>query len=274
MPVWKKLNPQTGKYETVPGGEIMGATTHDKTPVFPELAGKTAIFLGDSYTYQSAAMLKNMCAELNMSADNRGIVSSTITGSADGNKGYQPMWKRAQDICAEYTANGTTANVALVVFMGGQNDGFGPDTFLGRSIAETSNERIYGAMHTILNAFRKTFPKAKILVVLQPSSFNRSVASVTDNDTAVAMGFPDLVTLQRMDDYQFSNYAMYQKESIVRDVAEFYSTDILDCCFGWYSVLNADHRSKYWSADRLHLNTIGYEALVARIKTKIVEMYI
>ena len=273
MPTWKKLNEKTGKYEAIPGGEIMGAITYNETPTFPELLGKTAIFLGDSYTKQMEAMLKTMCADFNMSADNRGIVSSTITGDTLGNRGYQPMWKRAQAISEEYVTAGKNGDVALIMFMGGANDGFGVETYLGTSITEMNNEKIYGAMHTILNTFRKNFPNAKILTVLQPSSFNRDVTTITDDATAEILGFPDLATLQTMDNFQFSNYAMYQKERIVRDVAEFYSTDILDCCFGWYSVLNEDHRTKYWNADKLHLSGAGYEDLTARIKAKIIEMY-
>ncbi len=273
MPTWKKLNEETGKYEAIPGGEIMSANASKETPTFPELLGKTAIFLGDSYTKQMEAMLKAMCADLNMSADNRGIVSSTITGDTAGNRGYQPMWKRAQAICDEYVANGKTDSVSLIVFMGGANDGFGVETFLGTSITDTNNEHIYGAMHTILNAFRRNFSNAKILTVLQPSSFNRDVTTITDDATAVVLGFPDLATLQSMDNYQFSNYAMFQKERIVREVAEFYNTDILDCCFGWYSVMSESHRTKYWNTDKLHLSVAGYEDLTARIKAKIIQMY-
>lgn len=275
MAVWKKLNPDTGEYEVIPGASCNtnSNNTEDSADTLPDLTGKTAIFMGDSYTAQMSAMLKSMCAEFGMLDDNRGVVSSSICGDTAGNKGFSPMWDRTKSVCEEYTTAGKTDDVALIVFMGGSNDGFGIETWIGSGIADTNTEHIYGAMHSILNNFRKTFPKAKIITVLQPSSYSRTVNSVTDDSTAVVFGFADLATLQKMDDYQFSNYAMFRKEKAVEEVAKFYNTAIVDCCFNWHSVLNADDRATYWNSDKLHLSSAGYQDVTNRIKEKIIEIF-
>ena len=193
MAVWKKLNTETGEYEEIPGASTNSSgnngASDDYSETIPDLSGKTAIFMGDSYIASMSAMLKSMCAEFGMLDDNRGVVSSSICGDTAGNKGFNPMWNRTKSTCDEYTEAGTTDDVALIVFMGGANDGFGLETWIGSGIADTNTEHIYGAMHSILNNFRKTFPKAKIITVLQPSSYSRTVDSVTDDETAAIFGF-------------------------------------------------------------------------------------
>lgn len=278
MAIWKKLNTETGGYEEIPGTggsyncAVGGGSADESTGTLPDLTGKTAIFMGDSYTYAMSAMLKSMCNEIGLVADNRGVVSSTVCGNTSGSKGFAPMWSRTKDVCTEYTQAGTTDNVALIVFMGGANDGFGLETWVGAGITETSTDYIYGAMHSILYGFRQTFPAAKIITVLQPSNYSRSVDSVDSDETAAIFGFADLAALQVLDDYQYSNYAMYVKEKAVKDVAEFYGCAIVDCCFDWHSVLSADDRATYWNADKLHLSTAGYQDIVAKIKERMIEI--
>lgn len=275
MAVWKKLNPETGEYEEISGTNTSSSddVSVDDTETLLDLTGKTAIFMGDSYTVGMSAMLKAMCTEFGMVDDNRGVVSSSICGDTAGNKGFSPMWNRSKSVCQEYVDAGTTDNVALVVFMGGANDGFGINTWVGSGIADTDTEHIYGAMHSILNSFRSTFPKAKIIVVLQPSHYVRTVSGVEDDETAQIFGFADLEALQVMDDYQYSNYSMFVKERAVEEVAKFYSTSIVDCCFDWYSVLNAEDRETYWNADKLHLTSAGYQDVTKRIREKIIEIF-
>lgn len=278
MAVWKKLNPVTGEYEVIPGASFNECGGNDsgesgESLVIPDLSGKTAIFMGDSYTFGMSAMLKSMCAEFGMVDDNRGKVSSSVCGDEAGTKGFSPMWIRTNTVCNEYVTAGKTDDVALIVFMGGANDGFGLETWVGSGVADTDTNHIYGAMHSILNAFRKTFPKAKIMTVLQPSNYNRTVSSVTDDETAAIFGFADVDSLRKMDDYQFSNYAMFVKERAVAEVATFYNAAILDCCFNWHSVLNADDRAKYWNADKLHLSSAGYEDVANAIREKITKIF-
>lgn len=276
MAVWKKLNPDTGKYEVIPGASCNTNSNNaeDSAGTLPDLTGKTAIFMGDSYTAKMSAMLKSMCAEFGMVDDNRGVVSSSICGDTAGNKGFSPMWNRTKSVCEEYTTAGTTDDVALIVFMGGANDGFGPSTWIGSGITDTNTEHIYGAMHSLMNDFRKTFPAAKIITVLQPSNFTRTVDAVASDDaTAQFFGFADLAAMQAMDDYQISHFSMVLKQKAVQEVAEFYGCSIVDCCFNWHSVMNADDRAMYWSSDKLHLSSAGYQDVTNRIKEKIVEIF-
>ena len=74
MAVWKKLNSDTGEYDVIPGASCNtnSNNTEDSAGTLPDLTGKTAIFMGDSYTVQMSAMLKSMCAEFGMVDDNRG----------------------------------------------------------------------------------------------------------------------------------------------------------------------------------------------------------
>lgn len=275
MAVWKKLNPETWEYEEIPGASCgNNSNTGESAVTFPDLTGKTAIFMGDSYTYGMSAMLKSMCAEFGMVDDNRGVVSSSICGDSAGNKGFRPMWSRTKTVCEEYKDAGTTDNVALIVFMGGANDGFGPSTWIGSGIADTDTEHIYGAMHSLLNDFRQTFPAAKIITVLQPSHFNRTVEEVaSDDETAQFFGFADLVSMQVMDDYQISNYSMVLKQKAVQEVAEFYGCAIVDCCFNWHNVMNADDRTTYWSSDKLHLTSAGYQDVTKAIRAKVIALF-
>ena len=276
MAVWKKLNPETGEYEVIPSASCNanGGNDEESTGALPDLTGKTAIFVGDSYIYGMSAMLKSMCAEFGMVDDNRGEVSSTICGTVTGSKGTYPMWNRTKVICEEYTAAGTTDDVALIVFMGGANDGFGPSTWIGSGITDTDTEHIYGAMHSLMNDFRKTFPNAKIITVLQPSHYVRTVDGVaTDDETAKFFGFTDLAALQKMDNYQISHFSMWLKEKAVQEVAEFYGCSIVDCCFNWYSVMNENDRATYWNSDKLHLSSTGYQEVTKAIREKIIELF-
>ena len=76
-----------------------------------------------------------------------------------------------------------------------------------------------------------------------------------------------------MDDYQLSNYAMFVKEKAVQNVAEFYNTAIVDCCFNWHSVLNADDRTTYWNSDKLHLTSAGYQDVTKAIRERVIELF-
>lgn len=272
MAVWKQLNPVTGEYEEIPNAscESTDDTTEPEKHYY-NLRGKTAVFMGDSYTAYMGAMYKSLCDEFEMICDNRGVGSSTITGDVGGNRGYMPMWQRTESLCEEYTENGKSDDVALVVFMGGANDGFGIDTWLGTNISDTNVEHIYGAMHSILNNLRKTFPNATFLTILQPANYNKTVDGWTEEEAQI-LGFENLAALQMMDDYQLSQHAHFRKQKIVEEVANFYNTHIIDCCFNWHSILNANDRATYWQPDKLHLTTAGSEDIVKAVREKVLEL--
>ena len=273
MAVWKKYNAETGEYVAIPGASVSsGGTSNDTAVTIPSLNGKTVICMGDSYTYGMSAIYKALFAKYGAVPDNRGIVSSSICGDTAGNKGFSPMWSRTRSVCAEYIDNGTTDNVGAIVFMGGANDGFGIDTWIGSGIKDTDTNHIYGAMHSLLNDFRITFPDVPIFVILQPSHFVRSVEDITDDATAQALGFDSLEQLRLMDDYQYSHYSMVLKERAVKEVAEFYGCHIVDCIFDWHSVLSSSDRAKYWQSDKLHLTAAGSQAVADKLEVKMLEV--
>ena len=275
MAIWRKLNAETGEYEEIPGastssgGSESGGSTGDTTVTLPDLKGKTIIFMGDSYTVGMSAMLKSMATEFNAVDDNRGVVGSTICGTYD--TAPYPFWIRTDLACEEYVTNGTTDTVGAIVFMGGANDPFSPQR-LGSGINETDKNTIFGAMHSLMNKFRNTFPGAPIFVVLQPSTWSQSVASITTDADAHIKGFDDLAQLQGFDDYQYSVFATYKKETIVEQVARFYGCHIIDCCFDWYSALSSSDRAKYWASDKTHLTPAGYQDITNRLRSKMIEV--
>lgn len=249
------------------------------------LTGKVMICLGDSYTRAMDGKLTEIANKYGMILDNRGIVSSSICGTwsaATGTgTGYQPMWRRATDIVNAYT-NGYTIDettyyaddVGIVTFMGGANDGFGIETWIGTGIHETDTSLIYGACNHIFNVLATAFTKAKVICITQPSSFNREVSSIADDATAQTLGFENLAELQGMDDIQFSNYAMAQKEKAVYDTAWAYGWNIIDMFHDMPTIFNPANRSAYWNSDKLHLISDGYALITQALDKKIVEVVV
>lgn len=243
------------------------------------LTGKVMICLGDSYTVGMTGLLTTLASKYGMKLDNRGIVSSSICGDINGNKGFSPMWNRANTIVSNYNSgyaiDGTTyhsSDVGVVVFMGGANDGFGVDTWIGDGINETNKELIYGACNHIFNVLASAFTGAKVICITQPSSYSRQVSSITDNATAQSLGFDSLAQLQGMDDVQFSNYAMAQKEYAVRKTAWAYGWNIIDMFHDFPTIFNPSNRSAYWQSDKLHLTASGYSIITEALDKKIVEV--
>ena len=269
--IWKRLNPNTGEYEVIPG---TGTNTENsnETIAMPDLTGKTIIFMGDSYTAGMSGIAKSMCAEFKANADIYGVVSSSIAGDREGNKGFSPMWVRTQAVCQNYTSAGTEDDVAAVVFMGGANDGFGKTTWLGSGINDRDNLHIYGAMHTILGTFRKTF-NCPVFVILQPTFPNGSLPTDITEENAKIWGFDSVEQCQSFDADMWCQYAMTLKQNVVLDVAKYYGCKIVDCFFDHdISIWNSVERGKYWNADG-HPSAAGYEKIVDRLKEKMVEYF-
>lgn len=159
------------------------------------LEGKTIIFMGDSYTKGASSQFSALCQKYGATVDNRGIVSSSICGDMMGNKGFQPMWKRTEDVCKEYTDAGSTETVGAVVFMGGANDGFGISTFIGTGINDDDTGHIYGATNHLLKKFQSTFD-CPVFVILQPVFPSNSTANQgVDDATAKLWGFDSADTM-------------------------------------------------------------------------------
>ena len=217
----------------------------DKIKVYD---GGVMFALGDSYTAMGASYFSTFAEKHGLVCDNRGLVSSTIAGSADGvTVGYHAFWKRLDEAIAEYATgyaiDGTTYtadDVKLVTFMGGANDWYTVDDSQGidriGNPESEDKEQLYGACKYIFNTLLSSFPNADIVVILQPCS--------------AAKG----------------NYAMWLKEGIVREMAEMYSLPICDCCFEWYNPSNPTDAATYWDSDNLHMTGAGNTAIFNKLE--------
>lgn len=245
-----------------------------------KLNGKVMLCLGDSYTAMMPTQLGAIASKYGMVLDNQGLASSAIRGTE--NDGIRPFWYRANTIVSDYTGSSgktisgtayTADDVAIITFMGGANDGFGVETFIGTGIHETDKTKIYGSCNYIFNLFLKTFTNAKMIVITQPANYNYVRANiVTSDEIARTLGFEDMAEANQMDDYQFSNYAMAQKEKAVYDTAWACGIPIVDMFHEYPSVLNPTNRSTYWQNDKLHPTSAGFQLIANAIDKKIVEL--
>jgi lysophospholipase L1-like esterase len=211
-----------------------------------DYGGGVMFALGDSYTAMGASYFSAFAEKHGLVCDNRGLASSTIAGDEAGNVGYMPFWSRLDAAIVEYqaghTINGTTytkEDVKLVIFMGGANDWFTVDETqgidrLGNPKSE-DKAQLYGACKYIFATLLANFPNADIVVILQPSNLARI-------------------------------FGHWQKESIVREMAELYGLPICDCCFEWYNPQNADDLATYWQTDKLHMTDAGNTAIFDKLE--------
>lgn len=209
--------------------------------------GGVMFALGDSYTAMGASYFSAFAEKHGLVCDNRGLASSTIAGSEDKiTVGYHAFWKRLDEAIAQYraghTINGvayTCEDVKLVTFMGGANDWSTVDPSKGidrlGSPDSEDKEQLYGACKYIFSTLLATFPNADIVVILQPSNLARV-------------------------------FAHWQKERIVRDVAELYSLPVCDCCFEWYNPTNPNDLATIWQSDQLHMTGKGNAAIFAKLE--------
>lgn len=274
MAVWKKLNTETGEYEAIPGASVNGDTGDNTGGItvvtIPDLSGKTVICMGDSYTQGMSAIYTALFSKYGATVDNRGIVSSSISGDTAGSRGFSPMWNRTNSVCSEYTSAGTTDNVGAIVFMGGANDGFGSTTWLGSGTNDKDTNHIYGAMHSILKAFRNTFD-CPIFVILQPYFPNGATPDASaSEETAVLLGFDSVEQMLTFDATEYAAYSMQKKQKVVKEMAEFYNCHIVDCCFAWESIFRSSDRSTYWGSDG-HPTAAGYQNIANDLEAKMLE---
>ena len=215
----------------------------DKIKVYD---GGVMLTLGDSFTaMMNVNYFDPFAAKHGLVQDNRGLVSSTIAGSADGTTvGYHAFWVRMDEAIAQYQADGgytiggtayTAADVKLITFMGGANDWYTMTDGINRigDIQSEDKEQLYGALKYIFPTLQTAFPNADIVVILQP----------------------------------FGNgYPMRLKEGIVREIAEMYGVPICDCAFEWYSQSNPTDLATYWQSDKLHLTAAGHQAVIDKLE--------
>lgn len=209
--------------------------------------GGVMFSLGDSYTAMGGSYFSAFAEKHGLVCDNRGLASSTIAGSEDRiTVGYHPFWCRLDDAVAEYqeghTIDGVTyhpEDVKLVTFMGGANDWSTVDEEQGINRLGTpeseDKEQLYGACKYIFATLLSAFPNADIVVILQPSNLARI-------------------------------YPHWQKENIVRDMAELYGLHVCDCCFDWYHPSNPNDLTTYWQSDELHMTDAGNTAIFDKLE--------
>ena len=246
----------------------------DTSTEIPVLNGMTMLSLGDSYTAALAGAYTDgvtasqqgrfygFAQKNNMTLYSYGIVSSTIRdGSNSQGYSYQPMVTRVDKMVSDHLDN--AENVRLITFMGGANDSWETSSSLGENILDMNKYHIYGACHYIFSTLLSNFPKAKILVILQPVNASR------DNEGTDADGN----NTEAMSKVQYSILKMQKVEKIVKEVAEFYGLPIVDCCFEWYTTANPEELGKYWGTDSLHLSDEGYTKLTEKMEKKCIELF-
>lgn len=246
-----------------PDNEMKKLVQASEEEVVKQYDGGVLLGIGDSYMAQGASCLSEIATKHGLACDNRGKASSSISGDEAQTVGLYPFWSRINTAVSEYTAGFTIdettykcEDVKLIAFMGGANDGW-IDYRRGSGKAETDTNTIYGALNKCFSTLLNSFPNADIIVILQPVNYNYSSAEWTE-EQATGYGFENLEAAQSFSDYQLGQYAMHTKETIVKEMAEMYGLPIADCCFEWFSVLNPTDRAKYWSSDKLHLTSEGY----------------
>lgn len=237
-----------------------------------ELNGKIMLSLGDSFTAHLAGAYTDGVSEstsgkfhdlankYGMTLYSYGIVSSTIKTDENGGYSYQPMATRVDKLISDHLSEAN--NVGVITFMGGLNDSYGRESSLGNNIADMSKGHTYGACHYIFSSLLNNFPNAEIFVILQPCGANRANddTDYDGNDTSA------------MTDIQFSTHISQVKQKIVREVAEFYGLNIVDCCFDWYNPNNPNDLITYWGSDKLHLTDSGYKELSKKLEKKIISV--
>lgn len=256
------------------GYDITGQKAKEK------LQGGVWIGFGDSYTVYADSYFKSLATKYGLIYDGQGKVSSTICGDAGGNKGFAPFWQRMNTFISNYTGNGQTVDgntytandVKLITFMGGANDGFGKDTWLGSPTSKDTNY-IYGSLNYMFSKLAENFPNAEIIVILQPANYNYKVSSITNDEGAKTVGFASLAELQALTDYEYSQHAMVRKEKCVKEITEKFGFHIVDCIFNWYNVVNPTHRKLYWNTDKIHLTALGSSELAKDVDKKIIKVF-
>ena len=263
---------ESSDIKTLSSRKIYDLFGKSETRAKEKLQGGVWIALGDSYTEYAKTNFSELATKYGMIYDGQARVSSTICGDVSGNKGFVPFWNRMDTFIANYTGDGQTINdvaytaddVKLITFMGGANDGFGKDSWLGSHTSMDGNY-IYGACNYIFRKLKETFSNAKIICILQPANYSDAM-NYTDDETAQILGFKDLAELQTWDIYSFGQYKMETKERAVKECAERFGIHIVDCIFDWYSVVNPTERATYWSTDKIHLSSQGTAELTKKLE--------
>lgn len=210
-----------------------------------DYGGGVMFALGDSYTAMGASYFSAFAENHGLVCDNRGLASSTIAGTTDGEVGYRPFWNRLDIAIEQYQAGHTIdgviyhpEDVKLFVMMGGTNDWYTIDEEKGidriGNPDSTDKEQFYGALRYIFDTVPNAFPNADFVVILQPVSGNAG------------------------------NTVARLKQGIIREMA--IGATICDCCYEWYNPSNPIELATYWQEDKLHMTAAGNEAIFSKLE--------
>jgi len=262
----------------VDGNVIATGGSEDCEAVAKEkLTGKVLIAIGDSYTVGMSNQLSALATKYGMIIDNRGKVSATISWRSSDSA--RRIYNIVDTVVSEYTSGVTISgstyhadDVGIITFMGGANDGNGIANWLGTGIHETDKSTIYGSLHHIFSSLLKTFTKATLICVTQPSFYSLTTSGVSTDAQAQEIGFDDLAEVQGLDDVQYSNYCQAMKETAVKNSAWLYGIPVVDMFTEFPPVTNPENRTKYWNSDKLHLTADGYTYVANAVEKKMVSI--
>lgn len=261
-------------------GNVFDLGEESKSYDLSPLVGKKCIAIGDSYTYaltdkNSDGALTRLNESLGMTETlNHGIVGCTVRDKSDKGYASYPMVCRVchtasqGDIAVGAQVPWDIDDVGYIWFMGGTNDDWIYPSTTGTDPCDSDQTHLYGALNLIFQTLIEKYPNIPIIIGLEPCYW-----AVTDNVESAIDKTSDYETVHRTDVKGLSREVLschmaQNKQKIVREVAELYAQAypnlirICDFCFNWYKPLDALQKSDYWSADKLHLTSKGYSALV------------
>lgn len=242
----------------------------------PKWKGKIISCIGDSIVEGKATgggwvkYLKELTGASYI--QNAGISGSTVAGltgkaqAVEWTDGYFPMWGRVEsqniDDWVWDKSNPTSKegkesayilpNSNLIIISGGVND-YGISIPLGEYGNFSSNGNFYGALNTLFEKLKATYPNAKIVYVT-PMQCNQYIKPEN----------PDSWYNSNAENYHHTKMYMYI-EAIYK-MCELHSIELLDM-YGSSGMSPFNDRDCYLYADGLHPNDWGYKSMVKKISS-------
>ncbi len=197
-------------------------------------------FLGDSITEGVGATSTDKCyvslvANQVAISRNYGIGGTRIARQINMT---QELFDK--DFCMRYDSMDDDADV--VVVFGGTNDFGHGDAPIG-DFSDDTPKTFYGALHYLFRGLKEKYPKAFIFII---TPLHRATEASLRGDGKKL----------------FDMYPLITYINAIREVAEYYSLDILDLFED--KELTYDNLSKYFP-DGLHPNDLGHKILSERI---------
>lgn len=205
-----------------------------------ELKGKKIAFLGDSITEgHGASKVENRYTDLFQRLSGAEVTNYGIGGTriARQTKKTEDNPVFDKDFCMR--ALEMSDGFDIVGVFGGTNDFGHGDAPLG-IFSDRTPYTFYGALHTLFSTLIKRYPTAKIFVMTplhRENEFN-----------AVNVNRPN-------------NYSLKTCVNAIKEVAEYYSIDVLDLYAKSGMCPFVEEQLKLYFADGLHPSDAGYEKI-------------